>query len=117
MDRDRLASMFKTKADELTDVLLARFPGRLAIAARMERAMPARAMFDSYIKDVHEPFGDRIAARDETFFMTAQGGEFDDPVVAILRSLWGQLDATDHDGVWAFLAVFEKLANAAVNGP
>jgi hypothetical protein len=112
MNRPRLAQVFKVKADELADTLLARFPAQLAIPIATLRAVPAGTMIQSYGDNVRSRYGDHIAEHDESFFLTAHDGDFDHPMVLLLRALWAKLGDGDKEAVWAFLDVFQRLSKA-----
>ena len=112
-----IAHMFKRKASELVSKLQARFPGRLMFASVALTQADEQYMLDEYITRVHHPYGDRIKARDEQFFLTTDG--IDDPlnVTTMLRGLWGDMTSADRDVVWRYLDIFERLASKVTLDP
>lgn len=104
--------MFKRKVVELTTKLQERFPTRLLFVLPVVEATDAQEMLDNYIERVHVPYGDRLRARDETFFLTTS--DLDDPLqmVDMLRGMWHDMSATDRDAIWQYMDVFGRLAQS-----
>ena len=114
---DRTRQMFKRKVLELTEKLQARFPAKLMFVVPVVQAADAVELLENYIDRVHIPYGDKLQARDETFFMTTS--DLDDPLqmVGLLRGMWQDMDARDRDAIWQYMDVFERLAQSAVSPP
>ena len=66
-------------------------------------------------RHVVEPYGDRIVARDETFFMqtTSYEGLQDPGIVELIKGVWGGLHAQDRAAVWAHLGTLVALGRRA----
>lgn len=111
--RMKVAQAFKLKAGELVTKLQERFPGRLVVAGIALAQASDQFVLDQYIANVHVPYGDRIRARDEQFFMTVDPVEDPMNMTSLLRGLWSEMSEEDRSVVWRYLDIFEKLADRA----
>lgn len=109
------AEAFKRKARELAMKLQDRFPGRLMLASTAVDQISKEMLLNEYIHRVHVPYGDRIRKRDAAFFMTTEDIDAPFSMISMLRGLWGDMDSSDHECVWRYLDIFEKIATAATS--
>lgn len=102
-------AIFKRKAVELAEKLQERFPAKLMFVVPAVQGCDEDELFEAYRENVHVPHGQRVLARDETFFLTSE--DIQDPMqmIPMLRSLWGGLGDQDKEAIWRYLEMFEKL--------
>lgn len=102
-------ALFKRKAIELATKMQARFPTKLMFVLPAVERIDEDDLFDGYVEHVHDPYGERIRQRDESFFLTTS--DLDDPMqmVQMLRGLWRDMQPADKDAVWKYMEMFSKL--------
>lgn len=116
-------------ADMLTD-MSERFPGNRELAAclafhRMACKANIRLPYEKFVEFAVVPYGDRLFAHDDAFFMEEQyehlAGEEGSGFVDALKRLWSHMSPEDrqsvHDYLDLVLAVHGKLADPRASPP
>jgi hypothetical protein len=81
-----------------------------------------RMVLNIFRESVIEPFGDKILARDETFFIKRDYSDFTysnveyDAFIEKIKTYWGEMNAENRDIVWKYFKVLillsKKISNA-----
>lgn len=127
MKRIDLARLFNKNADEFMTTLKHRYPEEEEFRffhdslGHVARHTP-REPIDKFYGIVAVPYGARLLAREETFFLQADfsedlGGKTWDDIIMKLRLYWRDMSAESRGVIWDYLSVFVRLAQRYADTP
>ena len=121
MSELQLLQTFKTQIIQFLDELIQQFPNEsefLIIRIFVKDQIPLGDVLGRFIKECL-PYHKSVLDRDEKFFLESNiivnalgGNEMGQEVMNRIKELWksDQLDGEDREMIWAWLALFFKIA-------